>query len=213
MAYCAELLGAEAAEEKEKSDMAPLRSTFAFRARTGRAYRLRQMTAVVSEEMHHQPDLQAVRLAYGGLSRGFDALRKENREAWDTLWSGRVNLVGAPTRWQALADAAYFYLQTSVHGSNPTSTSMFGLAYWPNYHYYRGHVMWDIETFVVPTLILSQPNAARTLLEFRSSGSRARGTTRPSTAIAASSSRGKAACGSRRRRRPERPLLRRTSIT
>ena len=168
MAYCAELLGAEAAEEKEKSDMAPLRSTFAFRARTGRAYRLRQMTAVVSEEMHHQPDLQAVRLAYGGLSRGFDALRKENREAWDTLWSGRVNLVGAPTRWQALADAAYFYLQTSVHGSNPTSTSMFGLAYWPNYHYYRGHVMWDIETFVVPTLILSQPNAARTLLEFRS---------------------------------------------
>lgn len=168
MAYCAELRGAEAAEEKEKSDMAPLSSTFAFRARAGRAYRLRQIAAVVSEEMHHQPDLQAVRLVYGGLSRGFDTLRRENRDAWDTLWRGRVNLVGAPTRWQALADAAYFYLHTSAHGSNPTSTSMFGLAYWPGYHYYRGHVMWDIETFVLPTLILSEPDAARSLLEFRS---------------------------------------------
>jgi protein-glucosylgalactosylhydroxylysine glucosidase len=168
IAYCVELLGAEAEEEKEKSDMAPLRSTFAFRARTGRTFRLRQMSAVVSEEMHHQPDLQAVRLVYGGRERGFDRLRKENREAWDALWKGRVNLVGAPTRWQALADAAYFYLQTSAHASNPTSTSMFGLAYWPDYHYYRGHVMWDIETFVMPSLVLTQPDAARSLLEFRS---------------------------------------------
>ena len=52
---------------------------------------------------------------------------------------------------------------------------MFGLAYWPNYHYYRGHVMWDIETFAVPTLILTDPNAARTLLGYRVSGSRAPG--------------------------------------
>jgi trehalose/maltose hydrolase-like predicted phosphorylase len=45
---------------------------------------------------------------------------------------------------------------------------MFGLGYWPDYHYYRGHVMWDIDTFVVPSLILTQPEAARSLLEYRS---------------------------------------------
>jgi hypothetical protein len=27
---------------------------------------------------------------------------------------------------------------------------MFGLATWHDYHYYFGHVMWDIETFVPP---------------------------------------------------------------
>jgi hypothetical protein len=168
IAYVCELMGADAAEEKAESDMAPLTSTFSFRARTGRTYRLRQISALVSEEVHHQPDLQAVRLAAGGRTRGFDRLRSENRAAWSDLWRGRGVPAGAPARWQALADAAYFYLQTSVHASSPTSTSMFGLAYWPDYHYYRGHVMWDIETFTIPPLILSQPEAARALLEYRS---------------------------------------------
>jgi hypothetical protein len=167
IAYATELVGAEATEEKDESDMGPLTSTFSLRARTGRAYRLRHISALVSEEVHRQPDLQAVRLAFAGTERGFDRLRRENREAWAELWRGRVVLSGAPRRWQALADAAYFYLHTSVHASSPTSTSMFGLAYWPDYHYYRGHVMWDIDTFAVPPLILSQPEAARALLEYR----------------------------------------------
>ena len=44
---------------------------------------------------------------------------------------------------------------------------MFGLAYWPDYHYYHGHVMWDIETFVVPPLTLLVPDAARAILDYR----------------------------------------------
>jgi hypothetical protein len=44
---------------------------------------------------------------------------------------------------------------------------MFGLAYWPNYHYYRGQVMWDIETFAFPTLLLTAPQTAKALLEYR----------------------------------------------
>src|SRR6185436_14884401 len=32
---------------------------------------------------------------------------------------------------------------------------------------YRGHVMWDIEMFAVPPLVLTNPDAARSLLEFR----------------------------------------------
>jgi hypothetical protein len=44
---------------------------------------------------------------------------------------------------------------------------MFGLATWHDYHYYYGHVMWDIESFAVPPLILLQPEAAEALLEYR----------------------------------------------
>src|ERR687886_193545 len=44
---------------------------------------------------------------------------------------------------------------------------MFGLAYWPNYHYYRGQVMWDIETFAFPPLLLTSPQAAKALLQYR----------------------------------------------
>jgi trehalose/maltose hydrolase-like predicted phosphorylase len=44
---------------------------------------------------------------------------------------------------------------------------MFGLATWHDYHYYFGHVMWDIETFCVPPLIFLQPHAAQGILDYR----------------------------------------------
>jgi hypothetical protein len=158
----------ESAEaEIEHDELEPLMTRYALRARSGRTYRLEQIGALVCETMHHQPDLQAVRLAYAGRLRGFETLRKDNRDAWAEIWRGRVQLVDAPSRWQAMADAAFFYLHTSVHSSSPTSTYIFGLAYWPNYHYYRGHAMWDVEAFVVPPLLLTNPDAARTLLEYR----------------------------------------------
>jgi hypothetical protein len=76
-------------------------------------------------------------------------------------------LLGADQEWQARADAAFFYLQSSVHHSSPASTSIFGLAQWRDYHYYYGHVMWDLEAFAVPPLLLTQPDAAAAMLGFR----------------------------------------------
>jgi trehalose/maltose hydrolase-like predicted phosphorylase len=67
-----------------------------------------------------------------------------------------------------LIDAAFFYLNSSVHPSSPASTSIFGLATWHDYHYYFGHVMWDIEAFAVPPLCVLQPHAAAALLAYRS---------------------------------------------
>jgi hypothetical protein len=166
VAYVTEFSAAEADYSVDESEVAPLATRYSFRGRSGRRYVLRQIAAVVSDAMHHEPDLQAIRLVFAGSERGFDRLRDENSAAWQDIWRGRIQ-VDAPARWQAMLDAAYFYLQTSVHASSPASTSLFGLAYWPNYHYYRGHVMWDIEMFAVPPLVLTNPDAARSLLEFR----------------------------------------------
>ncbi|MBV8594221.1 MAG: glycoside hydrolase family 65 protein, partial [Caulobacteraceae bacterium] len=82
-------------------------------------------------------------------------------------WKSRVQLSGAEDRWQALADAALFYLLSSTHVASPASTSIFGLATWHDYHYYYGHVMWDIETFTVPVLSLLAPDAAASILDYR----------------------------------------------
>ena len=167
-AYWSQLRGADADCSYDENRSNPLRTRYRFRARSGRTYRLQQIGCLVSDSMHDEPDRQAMRLLFAGVLRGFDELREANRASWEELWSGRPVLAGAPTRWQRLVDAAYFYLHTSVHTSSPCSTSMFGLAYWPTYHYYRGHVMWDIDTFVVPPLVLTEPHAARKLLEYRS---------------------------------------------
>lgn len=168
VALATELLGAG----DQQPDRPPLRagqlvSEYSVRIRSDRPVRLRQIVSLVPQAMHQSPDQQAVRLAAKARREGFDALRAANREAWRELWKGRVRLGGAGDHWQGLVDAAFFYLNTSVHPSSPASTSIFGLATWHDYHYYFGHVMWDIEAFAVPALCLIQPDAAAALLDYR----------------------------------------------
>jgi len=170
LAYVTQMSGGEAAKIEPRRpalDASGLISTYAFRARAGTTYRLRQITSLVPGALHSRPDEQAGRMAAKARHDGFEVIRAENRAAWDELWKGRIRLVGAEPRWQALADAAFFYLNSSVHASSCSSTSIFGLATWHDYHYYYGHVMWDIEAFAVPVLTLVQPQAAASLLDYR----------------------------------------------
>lgn len=145
-----------------------LATDYRIRANRGRTYRLRQLVSVVPSELHHDPDRQAARIAAHGAHIGFEAIRRANRAEWAELWAGRIVIDADDERWQRLADAAFFYLNSSVHRSAPSSTSIFGLAQWIDYHYYHGLVMWDIETFCLPPLLLLQPSAAAALLEYRS---------------------------------------------
>ncbi|MCR5880817.1 glycoside hydrolase family 65 protein [Phenylobacterium sp. J367] len=160
---------AEAVKDQNRRDVGgPLAVTWRLRLRAGRSVRFRQLVSQVASVQHAEPDAQAVRLLSAALEIGFDGLRRRNREAWADLWRSRIRLVGADETWQALADAAFFYLNSSTHPASPASTSIFGLATWHDYHYYFGHVMWDIDAFAVPVLSLLQPPAAAALLEFRS---------------------------------------------
>ncbi|HJP89948.1 MAG TPA: hypothetical protein VJ850_13005 [Candidatus Limnocylindrales bacterium] len=170
VAYVTEFLGDDDAQRRVatwgiESDLA---TDYIVRARPGRRYRLRQFAAVVPSVMHSDPDHQAIRLVGRARADGWDRLRTENRARWSELWRSRIVLEGAETRWQQLADAAFYYLNASVHPSSPSSVSMYGLATWRDYHYYYGHVMWDVDFFGVPPLLLTQPDAARALLEYRS---------------------------------------------
>ena len=170
VAFVTQLLGAG----DQHAAHPPLRdhrlvTEYAVRSRAGRAVRLRQIASLVPEALHAMPDQQAARLAAKAAHDGFDNIRRQNRAAWDELWKGRIRLEGAGDHWQGLADAAFFYLNCSVHPSSPASTSIFGLATWHDYHYYFGHVMWDIEAFAVPALCLLQPKATEALLNYRSS--------------------------------------------
>ena len=168
-AYITRFEGGDGVERRreEHDELAPLATSYRVDARPERTYVLQQFSSLVPSQSHHEPDRQAARLVGMATRRGFRKLRDENRGAWEEIWKGRIKLIGAGSRWQSLADAAYYYLHASSHSSSLFSTSMFGLAYWPNYHYYRGHVMWDIEAFTFPTLLLTAPQSAYALLEYR----------------------------------------------
>ena len=169
LAYRSEFLGAEDVQRgTTKSDeRGMLATTWTFRARTDRPYRVRQMSALVPKVAHPHPVDHAARLVGQAMDRGWDRMRAEHETAWEELWRARIIIDGADRRWQAITDASVFYLLTSVHPAAVASTSLFGLAYWPNYHYYRGHVMWDVETFALPPLLLLDPLSARAMLDYR----------------------------------------------
>lgn len=169
MAYASEFLGAgDAQRATTKADeLGMLATTWSWRARADRPYRVRQMTSLVPEMAHPHPVDHAARLLGFAVDRGWDRMRSQHEAAWTELWRARIVIEGADARWQAITDASLFYLLTSVHPAAVASTSLFGLAYWPNYHYYRGHVMWDIETFALPPLLLLDPPSARPMLDFR----------------------------------------------
>lgn len=168
IAYITEVVGIHAEPRKSPLENRTLCTRYDFKAAAGRTYHLRQIASLIPSVTHAQPDFQAVREVALARKRGFDAIRAANRDVWRDLWKGRIKIVGADRRWQALADAALFYLFSSTHVASPASTSIFGLATWHNYHYYYGHVMWDIETFVVPVLSLLQPHVAECILDYRS---------------------------------------------
>jgi protein-glucosylgalactosylhydroxylysine glucosidase len=169
IAYRTELAGAGRTRRRFRrhDERGRVATTYGFRARPGRHYVLRQATSLVADLGHPHPADQAARLQAQVAAVGWDAVREAHRAAWRDLWRARIVLDGAPRRWQQITDASLFYLLTSVHPSSIAGTSLFGLAYWPTYHYYRGHVMWDIETFIVPPLVLLEPEAARAILDYR----------------------------------------------
>jgi trehalose/maltose hydrolase-like predicted phosphorylase len=136
------------------------------RAGAGVPVRIRSIVGIVPDLAHPRPHRQAALLVARGLARGWDALRDANRAAWSDLWRARP-LIDAPGDWQRLSDASFYYLQSSASAASIASTGVFGLAYAPEYHYYRGHVMWDIESFAFPPLVMTNPAAARAVLRFR----------------------------------------------
>lgn len=140
--------------------------SYRLQARASHPVRIRSIVGLVPDLAHPRPERQAALLVGRGIARGWDGLRAVNRTAWTELWRARP-LIDAAGDWQRLADASFYYLHASASRASIASTGVFGLAYAPEYHYYRGHVMWDIESFAFPPLVLTDPDAARAILRFR----------------------------------------------
>jgi protein-glucosylgalactosylhydroxylysine glucosidase len=167
LAYATLFEGADNAKRSLAERQDELTTHYTLRAEPGRRYRLAQLTSAVPGVMHSQPEFHAARAVALGRKIGFERLRAENAGCWREIWRGRIRLIGAERRWQELADAAFFYLNASVHMASPASTSIFGLASWKDYHYYYGHVMWDVDTFALPVVAAFQPGAAAAMLNYR----------------------------------------------
>lgn len=121
-------------------------------------------TSYVPSCMHTEPHWQAVRMSKMATWYGYEAIREANRKCWEEIWQGRITVEGAQEKWQDCLDASYFYLYSSMHTSAPYGIAPFGLG---DRFCYKGHVFWDCESFMFLLPMLSDPNIAKSLLEYR----------------------------------------------
>ncbi|MBC7809854.1 MAG: glycoside hydrolase family 65 protein, partial [Burkholderiales bacterium] len=95
---------------------------------------------------------------------GYNHLQAASDETWDERWqTGDVQIEGDESAQIALRFVMYHILIAAPRHEDRVSIgakTLSGLGY-------KGHVFWDTELFIVPTMILTQPDIARNLLMYR----------------------------------------------
>jgi trehalose/maltose hydrolase-like predicted phosphorylase len=94
---------------------------------------------------------------------GFDRLLAEHQAAWADRWAdAEVTIEGDPDS-QLGVRFALFHLLGSAAGGGEAAVGARGLSG----PVYAGHVFWDADVFVLPTLAAVHPAAARAMVEYR----------------------------------------------
>nr|BDT61642.1 dextran alpha-1,2-debranching enzyme [Microbacterium dextranolyticum] len=96
-------------------------------------------------------------------AQGYDAVRASNDGAWADIWKGDIQVTGDDALQQQIR-ASRFYLLASVNADRPWSPSPAGLSS----DGYGGHVFWDTETWMWPSLVAQDPEIAAAVLKYRS---------------------------------------------
>jgi trehalose/maltose hydrolase-like predicted phosphorylase len=100
--------------------------------------------------------------AAGAASAGEGSLEAENATAWAALWKGRIDVLGNNTVATDV-NASEFYLWSSTRSDQDWSVSPAGLSS----NGYDGHIFWDAETWMYPTLLAQHPDLAAAMDAYR----------------------------------------------
>ena len=136
-----------------------------FPVQAGKRYRvLKAVGVAVGGDGGDSADPTAVALAAArdDATLGYLRMRRASDAEWARLWQSDVQVLG-DTRLRAQVRSALFSLWASVRDDLPWAPSPGGLSS----DGYNGHVFWDSETWMYPTLLATAPAVARQTLEYR----------------------------------------------
>lgn len=139
-------------------------------------FRIDKLTAVTSgrdPDYRDLPEAKAAKRAEEAgiagmkeaLRLGYDALFGESRDEWAALWAQYdIRVDSANSEDQLLLRFALYHLNIMASKTdNRMGIGAKGLTG----EGYKGHSFWDTEIFILPYFILTQPDAARSLVEYR----------------------------------------------
>lgn len=151
-----------------------MRGTFGLQP--GIPFRVEKLTAVTTgrdlayaalsgEDAASRAEEDGLAMVTEALSLGYDALFAESQAVWDALWNQADIAVDSEREEdQLLLRFALYHL--NIMASKTDSRMGIG-AKGLSGEGYKGHSFWDTEIFTLPYFTLTQPGAARKLMEYR----------------------------------------------
>jgi trehalose/maltose hydrolase-like predicted phosphorylase len=133
-----------------------------FPVTAGQSYTVTKFVGVADSTEGASSAAAAREAAAEAAGLGYGALLEENAAAWAKLWHGRIEVRGNKT----LADdvnASQFYLWSSTNEGIDWSISPAGLSS----NGYNGHIFWDAETWMFPSLLAQHPQLAEGMNDYR----------------------------------------------
>ncbi len=152
-------------EAESEADLARVTITTALEA--GQALRVVKLLAYGWSSQRTLPSVRdQVEAALSSAKRvGWDGLRRSQREYLDDVWDrADVELDGDPALQQAVRFSFFHVLQAAARAENRAipAKGLTGRGY-------DGHSFWDMDTFTVPVLTYTVPDAAADALRWRHS--------------------------------------------
>ncbi|MET9483728.1 discoidin domain-containing protein [Streptomyces sp. NPDC006638] len=132
------------------------------RVEADRTYTLVKYVGVDTALTAPDPRAAARAASRRAAARGWRGLFAANAAAWAPLWDADVSVPGHPDL-QAWLRAAQYGLLTSAREDGADSIAPTGLSS----DNYAGLIFWDAETWMFPGLLVTRPELARSVVEYR----------------------------------------------
>ncbi|MFC9624658.1 discoidin domain-containing protein [Streptomyces sp. NPDC056930] len=137
-----------------------VRST--VRVRNGRTYTFEKYVGVDTALTSSAPRTAAGEASRRAARRGWSGVLDANAGAWQQAWAADISVPDSPELQRWLRSAQYGLLASTRSGSRD-SIAPTGLTS----DNYAGLVFWDAETWMYPALLVTRPELARSVVEYR----------------------------------------------
>ncbi|MFJ7490393.1 discoidin domain-containing protein [Streptomyces sp. NPDC097727] len=137
-----------------------VRST--VRVRNGRTYTFEKYVGVDTALTSSAPRTAAGEASRRAARRGWSGVLDANAAAWRQAWAAGISVPDSPELQRWLRSAQYGLLASTRTGSRD-SIAPTGLTS----DNYAGLVFWDAETWMYPALLVTRPELARSVVEYR----------------------------------------------
>ncbi len=128
----------------------------------GQVYHFAIVGSTITSAHDDDPLNEAERLTIFAALEGTKRLLQFHNGAWDSLWKSDI-VIDGDNQTQQEVHSMIYHLYSFARAGTAYSLSPMGLSGLG----YNGHAFWDTELWMYPSLLLLQPDIAKSLLEYR----------------------------------------------